>query len=1035
MRSLHAEGTPRHPHARSARLEEAIEAAAHLLPAQGPIGVFIHHNTLHAFEHLPFDEGVQKGARLFGCQPYLPEERYRDKLARGRIREADLEAVLHEDLGPRGDEPILNLGSRLELRLAMLLYPLRLAPTAELRWFVARTDALKTFRDTAPPLVRETFIEETRRWILRGWSEEDTHGSAGRREPRLRKELKALRDQVSPAALERWDDREWEAFSLQVLWTICRNGVRCVKMPTPAPGPVGRPRDLLLAATSQDSDLLVHELLIRFSAAFLDQGFARWPLPGRERGYFRSFCALYRMRSGPPDAWLRGLAPLLARLDDEQTTPAASILESLELLGVPEADWDSFVAASLLALRGWAGMIHQMEIRGDRVGRPAPPGSLEEFLAVRLILDRLALAHIAKTTLGYHGPLDGLIQAAGAALPKHDSLGTDQHAFLVFHLAQIRGWLPGDLNRLSRREWTSLVEEIDAFSGLERRRILQLAFERRYRLQTLDALSLHCKHPVTTGTRPRAQVICCIDEREESFRRHLEELAPEVETFGVAGFFNVAMYYQGTGDAHFVPLCPVVIRPRHWVRETVLPALDETHQRRARLRRLLGTLAQQVHFGSRTFLGGALLAAFGALASIPLVARVLLPRWTASIRRTAGRFVQLPARTELRLERGTPISGLEEGELGFTLEEMADIVERVLRDGGMLARLARLLIVVGHGSSCLNNPHESAYNCGACGGSAGGPNARTLALMANDPRVRALLADRSLELPAETVFVGALHNTCDDSLTFYNLERLPVSHHEEFEEVRGAMEHACDRNAHERCRRFQTAPLEQSGSAARRHVEGRSQDLSETRPECGHATNAICFIGRRQRTRGLFMDRRAFLVSYDPTQDDAEHGILIRLLQAAVPVCAGINLEYYFSYVDPAGWGCGTKLPHNVTSLLGVMDGAASDLRPGLPWQMVEIHEPMRLLFVIESSPQALLTILDRQPGLGRLCRNGWVQLAVLDPDSARVQVYQDGKFEPYRPASKKLAVAGSSRDWYAGSRDHLGFARILKPEKHDADC
>ena len=61
---------------------------------------------------------------------------------------------------------------------------------------------------------------------------------------------------------------------------------------------------------------------------------------------------------------------------------------------------------------------------------------------------------------------------------------------------------------------------------------------------------------------------------------------------------------------------------------------------------------------------------------------------------------------------------------------------------------------------------------------------------------------------------------------------------------------------------------------------------------------------------GLFLDRRAFLNSYDPTQDDENSTSLTRLLQAAVPVCGGINLEYYFSYVDNPGFGCGTQLPH-----------------------------------------------------------------------------------------------------------------------------
>ena len=80
------------------KLRHAIDHAAHLLPAQGPITVFIHHNTLHAFEHLPFHEALRVGARVFGNEPYLPENQYRQALVNGRIRSSELSQVLRDDL-------------------------------------------------------------------------------------------------------------------------------------------------------------------------------------------------------------------------------------------------------------------------------------------------------------------------------------------------------------------------------------------------------------------------------------------------------------------------------------------------------------------------------------------------------------------------------------------------------------------------------------------------------------------------------------------------------------------------------------------------------------------------------------------------------------------------------------------------------------------------------------------------------------------------------------------------------------------------
>jgi uncharacterized protein YbcC (UPF0753/DUF2309 family) len=371
----------------------------------------------------------------------------------------------------------------------------------------------------------------------------------------------------------------------------------------------------------------------------------------------------------------------------------------------------------------------------------------------------------------------------------------------------------------------------------------------------------------------------------------------------------------------------------------------------------------------------------------------------------------------------TPSS--ENGGVGFLPDEATHSAERVLRDIGLTSGFARLVLIVGHGSNSLNNPHNSAYNCGACGGAPGGPNARAMASILNDPGVRLALAGRGIAIPAETVFVGGYHNTCNDVVTFADQDRIPPSHRQEFEAAQRDIVMTCERNAHERCRRFMSAPLKMSFSAAHQHVEERSEDLAQTRPECGHATNAITIVGRREWSRGLYLDRRAFLNSYDPLQDDDDCTILTRTLAALFPVCGGISLEYYFSYVDNAGFGCGTKLPHNLVSLLGVMDGAASDLRTGLPWQMVEIHEPIRNLFIVETTAEKMLRIMDRDPGIGRMCRNGWVQMALVHPQTRAVSIFRDGDFQPYRPQAASLPQAATSVDWYRGCRDHLEFAQI----------
>jgi uncharacterized protein YbcC (UPF0753/DUF2309 family) len=746
-------------------------------------------------------------------------------------------------------------------------------------------------------------------------------------------------------------------------------------------------------------------------------------MPERDLGIHGCFLEIYRSSlAAHCGRWARTLPGLVADDYTAQRNAVDSIAHSLAQLGVLDDECEDYLRGELLALRGWAGIVRQIEERPDRVPARDLTVTLRGYLAVRLLFERAAL-HDAARHVAFGGPLSALRQWLRDRLPVAAPPTAIERAWPLFHVAQLCGVDPSIVEQWTPRHVGELESELRRLDGVRCRRVLHQAFERAIRYRLYDALAHHT--PQSPAGAVAFQAIFCIDEREESFRRHLEEVEPACETLSTAGFFNVAMYHEGVTDAHPRPLCPVVIRPEHYVAE-IDAGRDRLMQHTRRLqRRAAGFLGYNVHRGSRLPVRGAvMMTAFGWLALVPLVLRVVFP-WLSSRWRRIHQTPFSVRRTRLQVDRtndAPPIGRYS----GFTVREMADIVRRVIEELGIQDRLSSLVLVIGHGSVSLNNPHESAHDCGACGGGRGGANARALAQMANDPRVRQLLATEGVSIDASTWFVGGQRNTCNNEVTFFDEDLVPEPVKPLFERALAAIEVTRRREAHERCRRFDGVPRWYPPAAALAHVQGRADDLAQPRPEYGHATNAFCIVGRRTRTRGLFLDRRAFLVSYDPARDD-DGAILARIMAAVVPVVAGISLEYYFGYVDPTGYGCGTKLPHNVTSLLGVMDGAQSDLRTGLPWQMVEIHEPTRLAIVVEGPRDRLQRVVAGNPAIERLVQNGWIWLACLDTASDTLYELRATRFVAHTPEHPLAVVAGESAAWYQGKRGFLPPVAIVR--------
>lgn len=688
-----------------------------------------------------------------------------------------------------------------------------------------------------------------------------------------------------------------------------------------------------------DLDNAVQPLLFRIICSYLDQGIAVTPFPYEDKGL------LHAIRKLEQQSAVSFFKTERARTLLKDTT--ITLTDLLTILVGKESYFESYMYDQQFAHPGWSGMVSVVEDHPDTL-LYAKKITLRDMIHLELLFEIDALTYRYNTSWK---PLGEVATLRRDDVFREAKLSELQEVLCIWHDAF---------------EWSYYDT---ALRGLT---------------TVLESPSLECISPQTSF-----QAVFCIDEREYSLRTYVEQVEPRCETIGAPGFFGVAFYFQPHQAKFYDKLAPASIQPKHLIREK---ATDHPH---APGKEVMFT--KESHTLVRGYIYSYLL---GIPALWKLCMSLFFPAMSPSI---ADSFSHMNAEAELTIratgETDDRLLGLQ---VGFTPIEMADRIEGLLRAMGLTKDFAPLVYIIGHGSSSANNPHHGAHDCGACSGRPGLVNARVFAYMANDVQVRKILRSRKLDIPEGTQFLAGHHDTASDEIRFFDEDQLSDENSKRHGKNIQTFEKALDFNAKERSRRFVAINTKGHHKTIRADIKKRAVSYFEPRPELGHGTNAVCVVGRRNLTKRLFLDRRAFLQSYDYTQDP-DGSILLQVITPLPMVCGGINLEYFFSRMDNYAVGAGTKLPHNVMGLIGVANSSDGDLRLGLPLQMIEVHDPVRLLMVIEHRPEVILATISKNPALYQWFINDWIHLIALDPEKKVLYRFTNGSFVQYIPRTEKI--------------------------------
>ena len=697
-----------------------------------------------------------------------------------------------------------------------------------------------------------------------------------------------------------------------------------------------------------DLDNAVHPTLFRILCSYLDQGISIWNFPSHEHGFLASLREMERLSMS---SFFRNKSTKKLLLEGD-----LSLHHLLQRVVGDEQYFEQYLFDQQLAHQGWSGIVSVIEDNPNAL-IDKKIISLREFIIFELLMEIDALDSFFPT--GWK-PIASAIETAPIKL-------FDEIAY----------------------------NELDEVIS-----IWQEAFEWSYYDDVLKGLQMAQK-PKQFFVPQMFQALFCIDDRECSIRRYIEEYEPGSQTYGTPGFFGVEFYFQPMGGKFHTKLCPAPVTPKYLIKETDAK----------------GNRKNDAHFSkqSHSLVSGWLISqTLGFWSAVRLAINIFKPTVTPA---TSTSFRHMNKLAKLTIEHTHDTEG--DLQVGFTVPEMVTRVENLLRSIGLVSDFAPLVYIVGHGASSVNNTHYAGYDCGACSGRPGSVNARVMSYMCNHVQVRIELQKRGIDIPASTQFIGALHDTTRDEIEFYDEDDLIEKNRKIHQQNILTFEKALHDNAKERSRRFELTPSEGKSENVHERVKLRSVSLFEPRPEYNHATNTLCIVGRRELTNHVFLDRRSFLNSYNYAID-LDGKILFNILKPIGPVCGGINLEYYFSRVDNQKLGAGSKLPHNVMGLIGVANGTDGDLRPGLPGQMVEIHDPVRLMLIVEHFPEVVLSTIKQAPEVYEWYINEWIHLIAIHPESRELFRFNEGAFHSYHPLRDSIPSITDVRRLFEKSSENI---------------